>query len=648
MKSVVSGKVSLALALSSLVLWGCNCNPPPETFDATPPRRDTGFIPFDAGNPDTSVNRDSATATDTATGTDTAVAHDAATGTDTTVAHDAATGTDSATTSDSGSTGNDATTTGDAAVAPGRGEVCTQGSCNAPYTCVIPQGQTEGYCLQACSGVGTCSGRTQACLELDPSIPGTYCLDRVPRGSSCFDVYTVCAVGTDCYVTAEDDQGYPTEALCKQTCDVGGSTCSSGNADAGVAAESCLASGYVDLEYDSSDNPIICDQNPTACTTASGYECMDLRTSDGRTVKACAKSLGWCGAAGGPGDTCDEAQDLYCGDITDPLPSNNQDPAFGICDSVCWYICFIPAQYSSSGADVNLDCPTSMACVAGGPYSDIGVKVCDHGFDAGTPIDAGTTPDSATGADAAMPDAAGTDTAMPDATGTDASTCAPCGNITFVGECNTDVLTWCNPDGCLQSYDCSTDSAGGSPLHCAQFNPTWGFDCLAGAGQPCNPDYPNRPTSPNAPVSPGCDPTAGTCSPTSFVCGPAADGGVVTVDAGTGTDAGQTCLPCTVNAQPVDDMGTCDNDILYWCNPENCLADYDCADDSRHCASGAYSGPPGSFTWYDCMSAVGQSCMTINDYFTRLTSGQSVDFLCDPDTTSGCNAQAGSLGVCTQ
>lgn len=655
--------------VGALLLGGC----PEEVVeeDAAPPRRDSGLVVFDAAGGDAStldaaVARDTGVGHDSATGVDhvvpqdasgghdSAVILDAGGGTDSATPQDASVATDSASTTDAGTT-QDAATTGDAgsgldvlvttdaaAAGPGRGELCQPGqACRAPLTCVVPQGATEGFCLEACSGAGSCSGgRTTACQELHPTVPGTYCLDVGERGDSCFEVYDVCNEGSECFVTDRDEQGNPTAALCKENCVVGAqpSTC--------PASEGCVESGYVSLEEDDAGEPIICEQDPGVC--GGDFECMQLQTSDGRPVNACAQPVGWCGAQGGNGDTCDEDQDLYCGELT------GEDLAFSLCFGVCVYVCYVPGEYTG-GAPLSLGCPDSLDCVDGPPGFYDGVKICevypDGGFptDAGTAdasqLDAGSPIDSGAG-DSAASDAAVADVAPPDSAGTDASSlpdavvqpdagpaCPPCDGLDFIGECSADTLRWCDSDGCLRQIDCASYENGNGVLHCAELNSDWGYDCLAGLGQPCDPVYP--PTGGIQNRAPGCDPAQGSCNPITFVCQASGDGGVVGVDAGGGGDAGTPCPPCG----QVDGLGTCSSVTeLQFCTQDDCLLTVDCTGFDRHCSHGTVVDGQDQFEFYDCMGSTGQACQP--DFDQHLQEWPEGDFLCDPQSTGGCSTQS--------
>lgn len=382
-----------------------------------------------------------------------------------------------------------------------------------------------------------------------------------------------------------------------------------------------MSSGYVDVEHDANDAPVMCDTDANVCT--GDYSCMDLRTNDGRTVKACAMELGWCGVAGGPGDSCNEDQDLYCGEMTDPIAGNDQDAAFAVCAEQCWYLCSVPAAYTSDGQDHNYDCADDMSCVQGPAdlFPD-GVKVCDHGFDAGvvTTEDAGSDTDAAQAEDAGFNEDAG-------------PACEPCAAVTFIGVCEQDVLSWCDSDGCLQSSDCTQRVVGNSALHCSEFSADWGFDCLAAEGGACNPDYPAQPTNPNAPTSPGCDPSVGACNPATFICGSVPDGGFPVTDAGS-EDAGSTCQPCTLDNQEVPSSGSCAGDQLVWCGSDNCLHGFDCADTSRSCSEVTVNSGTDSYPWADCFGSSGAACVDADTYFGNLENTYTdPNWLCDPDTS---------------
>ncbi|MFH1808987.1 MAG: hypothetical protein ABIJ09_09600 [Pseudomonadota bacterium] len=126
------------------------------------------------------------------------------------------------------------------------------------------------------------------------------------------------------------------------------------------------------------------------------------------------------------------------------------------------------------------------------------VAVALHSIPACGPTDEGD--DDAGASDAARPDAYVAPTCA-DFTG------QACGAVTDYGECHGALLVWC--DTTLKCADCAADTAG--PFHCALWDSTYGYDCLAGANQACSPDFPN-----NTDALTGCDPAIGTC--TANVC----------------------------------------------------------------------------------------------------------------------------------
>jgi len=594
---------SLACAFALLAVGGCDCGTPPEEFDATLPRRDSGIQPTDSGGVDT--RRTDGARTDTHTSTD-ARRTDTFTPTDARHA-DTRTGVDRTMGVDRRATDRVGT---DQATATGRGQECT-GTCPSPYTCVIPDGYTSGFCLEACTN--TCTSRSQVCQSLGASIPGTFCLDTVQRGGSCWEVYQMCATGTDCYITDEDAQGNPTAAACKKTCDVGGSgTCTS--------PEVCVSTGSVDVQYDNQDNPVLCegDGGPAHCT--SPYTCMDLQYSDGRPVKACAKALGWCGTAGGIGAACNPDQDKYC---QTELSGAAAEAAFGYCDGVCWFVCFIPASVSGAD-DVSYNCSTTTSCVDPPASSPLpaGIQVC-------APRDGGIRYDSGT-RDAIRPDVPRADAARPDTVVVADGGCQPCGNVTFYGACQTNQLVWCGTDNCLHGVDCT---AGDPSLHCALFNSSWGFDCLAGVGQQCDPNYPGDQNNP--PDYAGCDPAVGTCNAQTLICTGRVDAGVV-VD-GSRTDA-SGCVPCGA----VDQYGACDGTALVWCT-SSCLYGFDCADYGRHCLEVTLNTGTEQIPWADCFGDTGDLCVPDGDYFNALDQSYADPYwLCDPWDTNGCPSIGGT------
>ena len=215
-------KVIPLASLAALVFSASACGGTSAAgFDAAPIRRDSGFVPYDAGSRDLASQPDTANPATDAGNT----RPDANHAPDTYVpTNDAAQDQDSAQPDqDAAVSTRDASVNleagpNDAAAPVGLGVSCTgDNDCVAPYTCAIPSGQTQGFCLAACANVDAC-GRSQVCEAIHESIPGTWCLDVVPRGGSCMEVSSRCETGTDCFVTDQDADGNPSAALCKQTC----------------------------------------------------------------------------------------------------------------------------------------------------------------------------------------------------------------------------------------------------------------------------------------------------------------------------------------------------------------------------------------------------------------------------------------------
>lgn len=62
----------------------------------------------------------------------------------------------------------------------------------------------------------------------------------------------------------------------------------------------------------------------------------------------------------------------------------------------------------------------------------------------------------------------------------------PCGTITAQGQCQEQVLTFCDPGtNLLQVVDCGTDFSPGTPAQCAQISASYGFDCVLPVGASC-------------------------------------------------------------------------------------------------------------------------------------------------------------------
>jgi hypothetical protein len=91
--------------------------------------------------------------------------------------------------------------------------------------------------------------------------------------------------------------------------------------------------------------------------------------------------------------------------------------------------------------------------------------------------------------DAGTKDAVVVDAVVGDDTGNNpvdsgCSNATPCGEITPIGECSGTTLRFCD-DNCLLEQDCAQEPGG--PYSCGLIGSF--HDCLAGAGQACEPDY---------------------------------------------------------------------------------------------------------------------------------------------------------------
>lgn len=134
-------------------------------------------------------------------------------------------------------------------------------------------------------------------------------------------------------------------------------------------------------------------------------------------------------------------------------------------------------------------------------------------YDAGPSDRAGrdlARPDIAPGdrpiADRPPQDQAELDVGTGDTTALDTG-CPACGDVTLNGECDGTVLRFCD-DNCLITRDCATQQNG--PYRCGLMPPeTDWYECLAGLGQPCEPDYwectPGLTCNGNYPCDPALD-----------------------------------------------------------------------------------------------------------------------------------------------
>ncbi|MBN2359785.1 MAG: hypothetical protein JXR83_10050 [Deltaproteobacteria bacterium] len=69
------------------------------------------------------------------------------------------------------------------------------------------------------------------------------------------------------------------------------------------------------------------------------------------------------------------------------------------------------------------------------------------------------------------------------------ATGGPC-TVPATSQCDGDLLLYCDANDKLACANCKTESGG--PFVCAQFNATYGYDCLATQGMPCSPTFPNN------------------------------------------------------------------------------------------------------------------------------------------------------------
>lgn len=140
------------------------------------------------------------------------------------------------------------------------------------------------------------------------------------------------------------------------------------------------------------------------------------------------------------------------------------------------------------------------------------------------------------GNDAGPSDAAAVDTSAPDI-GFDSGCATPCGAITVEGTCQGSVLRFCD-NNCLVERDCATAANG--PYTCGEYGAF--YECLAGVGQACEPDYWN------------CDP-ATTCNghfPCDEASGLVCSGATSPVCATAGSDAGTPDSAATSDTSVVD------------------------------------------------------------------------------------------------
>ncbi|MBN2359784.1 MAG: hypothetical protein JXR83_10045 [Deltaproteobacteria bacterium] len=130
------------------------------------------------------------------------------------------------------------------------------------------------------------------------------------------------------------------------------------------------------------------------------------------------------------------------------------------------------------------------------------------------------------------------DGGVPDGSSVDVSPDAGCANpcaaegVTVRGECEGSTLRYCEGD-CIVERDCAT--LAGGPYICGDWDPSSAeyFECLASAGQPCEPNYRTCNPADTCQVdccngNPPCNPSAAPplhCDPQSTVC-VVVDGGV--------------------------------------------------------------------------------------------------------------------------
>jgi len=77
--------------------------------------------------------------------------------------------------------------------------------------------------------------------------------------------------------------------------------------------------------------------------------------------------------------------------------------------------------------------------------------------------------------------------------GTDAAVaqCPTTGGACTVGplsSCQGDLLLYCDASDKLACDNCKT--LAGGPFSCAEYNATYGYECLHGVGQSCSADFP--------------------------------------------------------------------------------------------------------------------------------------------------------------
>ncbi|MGM0574383.1 MAG: hypothetical protein ACQEXJ_01440 [Myxococcota bacterium] len=134
----------------------------------------------------------------------------------------------------------------------------------------------------------------------------------------------------------------------------------------------------------------------------------------------------------------------------------------------------------------------------------------------------------------------------------------PCGMITEVGECQGDVLVWCDNADDLQNQELQEEdcTAQGETYECSWDGFAHRYACVD-AG-PCEPDCP-------AGAECGGDGCGGTCG------NGCADGW---------SCLGNTCDPSVgANCGSITDFGECSDDktAFWWCNPSGKLQIEDCA-----------------------------------------------------------------------
>jgi hypothetical protein len=210
------------------------------------------------------------------------------------------------------------------------------------------------------------------------------------------------------------------------------------------------------------------------------------------------------------------------------------------------------------------------------------VAACDEdeSTDAGATADTGgagadTTAGGSDAGDGTDTGGTGSDTGgTGDDTGSepDVEEAVPCGAITFVGECNGDVLSFCDPQtDSLAEIDCGARTAADetTTATCGFVEEEYGYDCVFPVGAPC---------------------LGGTAEdPQLALCAGTEPGCVLT---GTSATCTENVGVCAEPAEGADFVNTCSANLLTLSCQINQPVIYDCEALGGACGDGACNGLP--------------------------------------------------------